>query len=511
MEILHSTSRAREEGPRAALVPLITIALCLVVFHAFTNGRYGFHKDELATIDDAHFLAWGYVAYPPVTPFFGRVAFELFGNSLRGFRFFPALAQGVVVLLSGLMARELGGNRFAQLVAALAVAIAPVSLIGGALLQYLTFDYLWWVLLAYLLIRLLRTQDERLWLAIGGTIGIGMMTKYTMIFLVGGIVVGVLLTDARHYLNNHWLWFGVALSLLIVLPNLIWQMQHHFISLDFLRHIHARDVGMGRAKNFLPQQFFLAANLVTLRLWLSGLRFYFLTQDGKPYRVLGWAFLVPLVLFIIAKGRSYYMAPGYPMLLAAGAVVEERWISSLTSGWSRLWRVGTFALLGLGAVFEVPLVTPIAPINSWLWNMATKLNEDFKDEIGWPELVAEVARIRNTLPTDEQAETGVLAIDYGEAGAIDLYGSAFGLPKAISGVNSYWFRGYGNPPPQTLIVVGFSRQYSEKIFERCELAGRIPNARGVGTGETEKHPEILVCRNLRQSWPEFWKNFQYYG
>jgi 4-amino-4-deoxy-L-arabinose transferase-like glycosyltransferase len=504
-------ARTREEAPRAEVATLIIIALCLIAFHTLINNRYGFHNDELATIADAHYLAWGYVAYPPVTPFLARIAFELFGDSLRGFRFLPALAQGIVVLLGGLMARELGGKRFAQTVAALAVAIAPVSLSGGSLLQYVTFDYLWWVLLAYLLIRLLRTQNQRLWLAIGGTIGMGMMTKYTMAFLVAGVIVGVLLTDARRYLKSQWLWFGAALSLFIFLPNLIWQVQHDFVSLAFLQHIHARDIAMGRTNNFLAQQLFVAANVVTLRLWLSGLRFYFFTPDGKPYRLLGWAFLVPLALFIIAKGRSYYMAPAYTMLLAAGAVVEERWISSLADRWIRVWRVGTFALLGLGAVLVIPVTTPIAPINSWVWNMATKLNADFKDEIGWPELVAEVARVRDALPPYEQAQTGVLAINYGEAGAIDLYGPKYGLPKVISGVNSFWFRGYGNPPPQTLIVVGWAPQYAEEVFESCEVAGHITNSYGVATEETEKHSAILVCRNLRQPWPEFWQKFRYTG
>jgi len=162
-------------------------------------------------------------------------------------------------------------------------------------------------------------------------------------------------------------------------------------------------------------------------------------------------------------------------------------------------------------VLEMPLVTPIDPLNSWVWNVATRLNENFKDEIGWPELVAEVARIRNTLPTKELSQLGILVMDYGDAGAIDLYGSTYGLPRAISGVNSYWWRGYGDPPPQTLIVVGFPPRYAARVFERCEVAGSIPNTHGVGTGENEKHAEILVCHNLRQSWPEFWKIFQYYG
>jgi len=505
------SARTQEEAPRAEIVTLIVIAMCLFAFHTLINDRYGFHRDELATIDDAHYLAWGYVAYPPLTPFLGRVALELFGTSLRGLRFFPALAQAVVALLTGLMARELGGKRFAQAVAALAVAIAPMSLFGGSVLQYVSFDYLWWVLLAYLLIRLLRTQDPRLWLALGATIGVGMLTKYTMAFLVAGVIVGVVLTDARRYLTSQWLWFGVALSLLIFLPNLIWQIQHDFVSLDFLQHIHARDVALGRHKPFLLQQFYLAVNLVTLWLWWSGLRFYFFAPEGKPYRLLGWAFLVPLVLFIVTQGRGYYLAPAYPMLLAAGAAAEERWISSLAVRWSRLLRLGTFALLGVGAVLVLPQMTPIAPVDSWLWHKVTKLNPDFQDEVGWPELVAEVARVRDTIPPDEQARTGVLAIDYAQAGAIDLYGPKYGLPRVISGINSFWFRGYGSPPPETLVVVGLEREHAKQFFQNCETAGHIPNVYGVANEASRKYSEILVCRNLREPWPEFWEKFRYYG
>src|SRR5271166_3749133 len=311
---------------------LIYLALVTVIVHMLVGQRYGFHRDELATLDDARHLAWGYVAYPPVTPFLGRVALELFGTSLRGIRFFSALAQAIVVVLSGLMARELGGKRLAQVVAALAVAIAPVSLFSGAVLQYVAFDYVWWVLTAYFLIRLLRTEDPRWWLAVGAAIGMGMMTKYTMIFLVAGIVVGVLVTNARRYLKSPWLWAGVAVSLLVFLPNLIWQIQHHFVSLEFLRHIHKRDIRWGRTKGFLPEQLFIAANMITIPLWVAGLFFYFRKPDGKPFRMIGWMAVVPFVLFLIAKGRGYYMAPVYPMLLAAGAVVEERWLASLSAG-----------------------------------------------------------------------------------------------------------------------------------------------------------------------------------
>ena len=460
-------------SPQNATGILLGIALCLLILHTLTNGQYGFHRDELATLNDARYLSWGYVAYPPVTPFFGRISLELFGTSLRGFRFFAALAQAISVVLAGLMARELGGKRLAQVVAALAVAISPVSLASGALLQYVAFDYLCWVVTAYLVLRLLRTDEPRLWLAIGAAIGFGMMTKYTMIFLVAGIVAGLLLTGARRYLKSRWLWLGVALSLLIFLPNLIWQIQHHFISLDFLKHIHARDIRWGRSQGFLPDQLKIAANPLTIPLWLAGLFFYFRVPDGKRFRLAGWMFVVTFILFVLAKGRGYYMAPAYPMLLAAGAVLEERWAASLSPGWARLVRVGTFALLAIGGVMIAAVVLPVAPVSSAWWNVANKINSDFREEIGWPDLAAEVARIRDTLPPEDRSKLGIIGTNYGEAGAIDLYGPAYGLPKAISGVNSFWARGYGNPPPQVLIVLGLSKNYMNEEFGSCELAGHI--------------------------------------
>jgi Dolichyl-phosphate-mannose-protein mannosyltransferase len=498
-------------SPQNATGILLGIALCLLILHTLTNGQYGFHRDELATLNDARYLSWGYVAYPPVTPFFGRISLELFGTSLRGFRFFAALAQAISVVLAGLMARELGGKRLAQVVAALAVAISPVSLSSGALLQYVAFDYLCWVVTAYLVLRLLRTDEPRLWLAIGAAIGFGMMTKYTMIFLVAGIVAGLLLTGARRYLKSRWLWLGVALSLLIFLPNLIWQIQHHFISLDFLKHIHARDIRWGRSQGFLPDQLKIAANPLTIPLWLAGLFFYFRVPDGKRFRLAGWMFVVTFILFVLAKGRGYYMAPAYPMLLAAGAVLEERWAASLSPGWARLVRVGTFALLAIGGVMIAAVVLPVAPVSSAWWNVANKINSDFREEIGWPDLAAEVARIRDTLPPEDRSKLGIIGTNYGEAGAIDLYGPAYGLPKPISGVNSFWARGYGNPPPQVLIVLGLSKKYMNEEFGSCQLAGHITNPYGVKNEETEDHPDIYVCRQLRQSWPDFWNDFRYYG
>jgi hypothetical protein len=490
---------------------LFLLALALVLLHTLTNGRYGFHRDELMTLDDARHLAWGYVVYPPLTPFLGRVEVELFGTSLRGFRFFAAAAQGVVPILAGLAARELGGKRLAQLVAALAAAIAGPTLFNGSFMSYSSFDYLWWVLAAYFVIRLLGSDDPRWWVAIGAVIGVGMMTKYTMAFLVAGIVGGVLLTPARRHLKSPWLWCGVAVAVLVWLPNLVWQFQHHFVSLECLRSNHARDVKWGRANTFLLDQFWSCANPVTIPLWAAGLWYLFASPEGKRYRLIGWMYVVPLLAFLVAKGRGYYLAPAYPMLLAAGAVWGERWLGTLSARAAISIRQTARWTLSTAGVLTAAVTIPLAPVDSHWWRFADRMNGNFNYEIGWPEMVETVAKIRDTLPLEEKTRLGILAGDVGEAGAIDLYGPAYGLPRAISGMNSYWQRGYGNPPPETIIAVGMSPDFLHQSFASCDLVGNLTNRSGTTNGIFKGYADVFVCRGPRQFWPEFWKHFQYYG
>lgn len=485
---------------------LIYIALATVVIHIITGNRYGFQRDELATLDDARHLAWGYPAYPPVTPFFGRISLILFGTSIVGFRFFAAVAQAVGLLLTGLMARELGGRRGAQLVAA--VAAIPFALGGGALMQYVSFDYICWVLTAYFLVRLLKSEDPRWWAAIGAGIGFGMLSKYTIGFFVLSIVAGVLLTDTRRFLRSKWLWAGVAISLVIFLPNLLWQVQHNLVSLDFLKHIHARDIREGRTQHFLPEQ--LALTFLRFPLAVAGLYFYF-SRDGRRFRMLGWMYLITLLLFTIAKGRWYYMGPAYPMLYAAGAVWGEHWLASMqrTRAMTVRWTVWT--ALTVDVLFTIAFWLPTAPVTSGWWKISNAVQGDYREEMGWPELVQEVAKIRDTLTPEERAHLGIIGTNYGEAGAVNLYGPQYGLPRAISGINSFWQRGYGDPAPQTLIVIGLDQDEVAEDFESCRLAGHTWNRYGVKNEETEDHPDIFVCGPPKQGWPTFWKHFRYYG
>lgn len=541
---------------------VVWIAVATVLVHLATGSRYGFDRDELMVLDDARHLAWGYVQYPPMTPILGRIALQLFGTSLVGFRFFAGLAQAIALVLTGLMAKELGGDKWAQAVATLAGV--PFCLGAGALMQYISFDYVCWVGVAYCVLRLVKGENPRWCIAAGAAAGSGMMAKYTMAFLVLSVLVGALATDLRKYLQSVWMWLGVLLACGIFAPNFIWQWRRNFISMDFLRFLHARDVSLGLTDWFLPGQ--LELTLLAFPLALAGLWFYFFTAEGRRYRILGWMYVVPLLLFLVMRGRDYYLAPAYPMLYAAGAVwMETTWVAASgelrenkkSGGWkregisrplgtgtrdetanaetqgaprvaenagaqqrkwyaycsvaghsplaTRHFRTVIGVCLILDIIFAGAVALPIAPVGSLWWNLASRVDTVFPEEVGWREFVKAVAQVRDQLPPSDRARATILAGNYGEVGALNLYGERFGLPQAISGVNSSWERGYADPPPGVLIVVGYSREFLEQEFAFCVVAGHVHNRFNIPNEETVEDPQIFVCRGLKESWPEFWR------
>jgi 4-amino-4-deoxy-L-arabinose transferase-like glycosyltransferase len=481
------------------LAPLLLLAVVRLLIHLFTNGKYGFHRDELAMLNDARSLAWGYVAYPPLTPFIGRIELELFGTSLIGFRFFSALSQSIAMVIAGLMARELGGSRQAQMIAAAATGIGLLSLVQGALFQYVAFDFLWVVLLAYFVIRLLKADDPRWWIPIGAVIGIGMMTRYTMGVHVIGLVAATLFTPTREHLKSPWLWSGALLAFLIFLPNILWQIQNDFISLEFQSAIHARDVRIGRADGYLPEQLIMA-NPFVLWIWIAGLIYYF---RDSTYRMIAWMYVVPFIVFLIMQGRGYYLAPAYPMLVAAGSVVIVRRIEAPEAKNPRRALILNWMGLALGFVVGACIMLPVVPVNSAAWNIAADLHDDFMEEIGWDELTAQVAQVYNALPADEKSRAGILTGNYGEAGAINLYGPQYDLPEVISPVDSFWLRGAPSESIDVLVVVGYPQGSAGRYFKSCQLAGAVTNRYNVANEESELK-DIYVCRGLRQPWSELW-------
>jgi hypothetical protein len=488
-------------------LPLVGIACAVAILHILTNGRYGFHRDELQFLSDARHLDWGYVSYPPLTPFVEHVALALFGLSSVGLRFFSVIAQAVAIVVCGLMACELGGGRLAQVTASLAVAFSPLPLFNGTEFQYTSFDFLWWVLITYFVIRLLRTDNPRWWLAVGACVGIGLQTKYAIVFYIAGILGGLVLTRARRFLKSGWFWGGVAIAVLIFMPNLVWLVRHDFISYRFLQHIHARDVGQGRADGFLKDQLMICINVFATPLAIAGLILFL--RDAR-YRMLAWMYLIPLAMFWIGKGRGYYMAGAYPMLLAMGSVGGERWVAQV-SQWGR-WAVKTvfFSGLAVGAAYICAVVVPLAASGP-LRDFALARNGDLREEFGWDELVETVAGIRDSLSPEEQAHLGITVANYGEQGAIEMLGPAYHLPPPISTTNSAWLRGYPTPQPTTLIVLGLRQEQAEGIFTGCRLAGHNGNSLGIRNEESRDHPDIFVCGPPRKPWAELWKEHQDFG
>lgn len=327
-------------------------------------------------------------------------------------------------------------------------------------------------------------------MAIGAVIGLGALTKY---------------------MRSPWLWCGVAISVLIFLPNLTWQMLHNFISLDFLKSIHARDIRFGWTDYFLLNQLWKSTNIVTVPLWLGGCITCSLRRAGDGIRLIGWMYLIPLALFFVARGRDYYRATSLPDAFRrrrAGGREMGRDAASDACGCRARNDVAGYGNRGRAYRRDTP--AHCASPNSVWWRIADNLQGNFHYEFGWREMTDAVARVRDSLPTRDRARLGVLAADAGEARALNLHGPAYGLPTAISGSNSHWLRGYGDPPPRTRIAVGFLRAEIEPAFESCEWAGHFETPYGIVNDTIRDRTDIFVCRNLRKAWPEFWAKFRWY-
>ncbi len=492
---------------RSSWPTLLTIASAIALLHLLTNSRYGFHRDELQFLSDARHLDWGFVCYPPLTPFIEHIGLALFGLSMVGLRLFSVVAQFLAVVVTGLMAKELGGARLAQGTAALAVALSPVPLFNGTEFQYSSFDFLWWVLIAYFTIRLLKTENPRWWLAIGAAIGVGLLTKYSITFYIAGILAGVILTSARWSLKSIWFWAGVALALVIFLPNVLWLVHHDFISYKFLQSIHTRDVRIGRADGFLLDQFRVCVNLFAAPLWIAGLIGFL---RSPRYRMLAVMYLVPLALFFFGNGRGYYMAGAYPMLLAMGAVRGELWGARLPRWGRRTTTAVFFSGLALIGAYVIAIIIPLATSGP-LRDFALKRNGDLREEFGWNEMVRTVAQIRDSLPPDQQAHLAIATGNYGEYGAIEILGAAYGLPQPIGTINSEYLRGYPTPQPTTIIVIGNGTDTANALFTNCRVAGHNGNSEGLMNEESQSHSDIFVCGPARKPWSEIRKNHQNFG
>ena len=497
--------------------PVLACAAATFLVLLAVAGRYGYHRDELYFLEASKHLAWGYVDQPPLSVALAGLARALFGESLVGLRVFPAFADGGVVVLTALVTRELGGGRFPQTLAALAVGLSPF-LIAGHLAGPTIYDILAWVGVSLLVLRIIRTGRTRLWLAVGVVGGAALLNKETIAFLIVALVLGFLANRQGRVLLNPWLAGGVALALAIWSPTLVWQSQHGWAMLEMSRNLQQEHSGLGYALKF-PVILILLPGWWIAPVWIAGLVAFLREERFRPYGAFGLAYLVlAVLLLVLIPDRPYYIAGLIPILVAAGSVVAERvvggvrrFLSERRPGRRLVWRSRTGALIWVTAmgVLGLPLALPILPASALATIPLQQINYNLGEEIGWPHMVRQIASVYRSLPPAERATAVILTSNYGEAGAVDRYGPALGLPHAFSGHNSFWWWG---PPPEprgTTIAVGFDRGSLRPYFRHVEVAGRLHN--GFGVDDDEEGQPIWLCTAMRRRWPEIWPAFKHYG
>lgn len=491
------------------------LAGAVLALHLATAGAYGYFGDEMYFMACGQHLAWGYVDQPPVIALAAWLTRHLFGTSVFAVRVFPALAGFLLVWLTGKIARELGGGRFAQVLAALCTACAGIYLILYHLLTMNAFSPLVWMGCAYVVIRIIKTGNQKLWLWFGVLAGLGMENKYSMAVFGFAIVVGLLLTRERKALASRWIWLGGLIAFAIFLPNLIWNIQHHFPFLELMHNIRAS----GRDLTFTPLGYLRAQILMmtplTFPVWALGVSYFFFARRGKPFAVLGWAFLTVLGLFIVLHGKDYYAAPVYPMVFAGGALAIEQWAARPRWGWLK---PVTILVIVLGTAPLIPLFVPVLSPQSDLRYQAKlpfKIQPDEKSMLaeplphyyswcfGWPGLVKTVAEAYYRVPAAERADTAIFANDFASAGAIDLLGPKYGLPPAISGHQNFWLWGPRNYSGNSMIVVGDTVKGASHWFEHVTAVPQPPSPYGA---PWENRP-VLICHgkrfpSLKAVWPK---------
>lgn len=493
------------------------VAVAHLLLHLATNGRYGIFRDEFYYLACADHLDWGYVDHPPLSIALLAAQRALLGDSVHALRVLPALAGAGLVLLAAVIAREMGGGRFAQGLTALCVAIVPQYLVVTGFYSMNAFDLLFWAAAALLAIRIVKTEDPRLWLALGAVTGLGLLNKISLLFFGLGLAVGVVLTPLRRQLLRPHPWLGGLLALALFAPHLLWQVRQDWPTREFIENATRYKIA-----SLTPLQFLLAQldeiHPFNLPVWLAGLGFLLFGREGRRFRVLGIVYLAALVAMAAQKSKPYYLGPAYPMLLAAGAVAIEGWTGARP--WLR-WRPALPAVLVAGGMLVAPLVVPLLPVEALIAYQRAlgvrntpaerhemgPLMQHFADRFGWEEMARTVASVYEALAPEERRAASIVTANYGEAGALRYYGRRLGLPPAVSQHNSFYLWGPGPGSGEVVIAVGIPAEDLREAFLSVTVGPRVESPYAMPY-ET-RHP-VLVCRGLKPPLEEAWRRGKHY-
>lgn len=503
---------------RSDIAILIYLALIKLLIHFLFNGQYGYFRDELYYMACGEHLDFGYVDQPPFVALAARFSRWFLGDSLFALRFFPAVAGALVVFMTGMIVRQLGGKRFAQVLAALGVILSGVILALGNFLSMNPFDHLFWALAAYVLVLILNNGQPKLWVLLGIVLGLGLQNKYSMVFFGFGLVVGLLLTAERKYFLKLGIWIAGFIAWVIFLPNLIWQFMHKWPTLEFIRNASLyKNIDLSPLE-FLSGQI-LEMNPILFPLLLIGLIYFLLSKTGKPYRLFGWMYLSIFVLFVMTNAKIYYIAPIYPIMFAGSALAVEKFILHLRWNWLKPVIV---SLLIVGSLPIIPFVLPVLPVETYIKystylgltpppeerHEMGKLPQHYADMFGWENMAATVAKVYEQLTPEEKAKCGIFTQNYGEAGAIDFFGKKYGLPQAISGHNNYWIWGPSNYTGEIIIMIGGNLENYGGVFQKIEQVAVIKHEYVM---PYENNLPVYLCRGSTMPVGEIWSRLKHFN
>jgi hypothetical protein len=500
----------------------VALALLQCALQTAFHGNYGYFRDELYYIACSDHLAFGYVDQPPLSIAILWVNRLILGDSLYALRFLPSFAGACVVVLAALIARKLGGGKFAQGLAALSV-VAAHGLIGkGTTFSMNPFDVLFWTLGGYVVVTILGSDKPRLWVLFGLIAGLGLLNKYSMGFMVIGLAGGLLLTRQRRQLATTWFWLGAALSAVLFLPHVVWEFAHGFPSLEFMHNASQdKNVNLSIFGFFLGQVRDL--NLINAPLWLAGIYFFFRHSEGR-FRPLGWMYIFVFVLMIAGNAKVYYLNAIYPILLGGGAVFFEQLVHQKSVRWLSPVYV---SLLSVMALIILPFAVPLLPVERFIRyehflglmphaeerSSVGELPQHYADQFGWKEMVDSIAGAYGKLSQEEQSRCVLYVRNYGEAAAIDFFGKQYGLPGALCPHNSYWLWGPGERSGDIAIIFGSSPTLEgnlsdlRRYYKHVELAGTT-NARYCMPYENGRM--IFICKGMNTSFQNIWNDERFY-
>lgn len=496
-------------------VLIAAVALVRVLLYLVAAPHYGYFRDELYYLACGEHPAWGYMDQPPLIAWVAWLLEHSIGTSLYALRLLPMLAGVGTIVLTGLLARKLGGGPWAMFLASLAVLVAPINLALTHLFTMNAFDPLLWIAIAWLLVDLVQTGREKIWLWVGVLVGITLLNKYGVLFFVVGLLAGVLFSPIRKSLVRPWFWAGCVIATIIALPNFLWQLHWNFPFVQLVHSVreHGRDV-MVPPLPYLAQQAqmlgFVSSLLVVLGVW------FLVTRRGRRYVVLAWGFASVLGLMLLLRGKFYYVAPVYPVIFAPGSVFFEQITSKARLQWTR--PIYAFVMFAIGAVLA-PTTIPILSIPSYIaytrklgieqqkfeHGAQGRLPQIYADMVGWEDRVKIVANYYHSLSPAEQRITAIGASNYGDAGAVDHFGPKYGLPKSISTSNNYWIWGPRQYTGQSIILM--DEDSPEKFERSCKSLTVVARPYNPYSRPDENYP-IYHCIGFQQDLRTFWSQLK---